>query len=390
MLPKVKELYPIIKEKTSDAMDVGFLSFEISDVEQLLEQFGREQTQKILEVLEDTLESQKGKLFRDEDLVAKTTSFGGSFVVFLFSPPRKKKTFTNTDLKTIGFRVTQKLEDMVNDAQVIQTLRRKIAVRFGYTVVQFDPEGELKHQITEATKSARLRCELEEIMVTFVANVSHELRTPLTCIKGYAETLLEGAYEDPELCQRWLEIIFDESRRLEQLIRDFLDVSLLDARQVEMRFAPCQPHLLLQHATEILKPHADKTGVNLAYHCEGETRDFLGDEGRLSQVIVNLIDNAVKYSPEQGTVDCRIFFDKERIRIEIEDYGTGIPKSELPKIFERFYRIETGEYGRFGGKGLGLSIARQIVEAHGGELLVRSEVGKGSLFEIVLSEAPEE
>ena len=221
-------------------------------------------------------------------------------------------------------------------------------------------------------------------MLTFVSNVSHELRTPLTCIKGYAETLLEGALDDKDLARRWLTVIHEEAQRQERLINDLLDLSMIEAHQVELHFEEVDLVALLQHAADVLRPHGKRTGVTIDVQVPKKMPSWRADEDRLSQVVLNLIDNAIKYSPKDGKVLVRLQVKKEKAIIEVTDYGTGIPADELPRIFERFYRVEKGSAARFGGRGLGLSIAHHIVEAHGGELQVDSILGKGSTFRLIL------
>ncbi|CAN0499759.1 unnamed protein product, partial [Phaeothamnion confervicola] len=184
-----------------------------------------------------------------------------------------------------------------------------------------------------------------------------ELRTPLTCIKGYTETLLEGALEDTALARRWLNVINDEAQRLERLINDLLDLSMIEAHQVEMKFSLVDLVGILKHAAAILEPHGKKGKVSIRLDLPKKPAPLWhADEDRLSQVILNLIDNAIKYSPADGEVIVKLRTDKEKARIEIIDHGTGMPEEELPRIFERFYRVEKGSSASFGGRGLGLSI----------------------------------
>jgi two-component system phosphate regulon sensor histidine kinase PhoR len=210
------------------------------------------------------------------------------------------------------------------------------------------------------------------------------LRTPLTCIKGYAETLLEGALSEPELAMRWMKVIHEEAGRLERLIRDLLDLSMIEAHQVEMHFNEVDLGGLLTHTAAVLAPHGKATGVTIEVVMPDNVPLWRADEDRLSQVITNLVDNAIKYSPAQGVVTVKLSFDRDLAEIEVIDRGTGIPEDELPRIFERFYRVEKGSAARFGGRGLGLSIAMHIVEAHGGELRVESKLHEGTRFRVSL------
>lgn len=383
-LPMLSSVFGRVEEELKRREQVGFLYFDVIEFNAITEQHGRTVAQALLDALAEVLMGQRGKLFRDEDLVAVGGSSMDFFVIFLFSPPRRKEHFSTTDLKLISNRVTQKLFHIVNNRAAELEVDRKIDLRNGYTVIQNEPNIPVERLVQEAWKEAALKSQMEEIMVTFVANVSHELRTPLTCIKGYAETLLEGAMEDPELTARWLSVICTEARRLERLIKDLLDISMIEANQVEMRFQLLDLGAIVRHAVTVLSPHAREAQIELLEEIPDERPDWRADEDRLSQVIVNLVDNGIKYSNPGSRVQVRLRYEADAAYIEVEDNGTGIPDQELPRIFERFYRVEKGSGARFGGRGLGLSIAKHLIEAHGGDLTAESEFGKGSKFCIFL------
>ena len=364
---------------------IGFLYFDVVEFNFITDQYGGDVARRILQDMGSALVEQRGKLLRDEDLIAVGGPAVDFFMIYLLSPPRSKEAFAKSDLKLISNRVLHKLTYILNETASKLGVKEKIDLRGGYTVLRYDPQVPVDRLIHEARKEAALKTELEEIMLTFVSNVSHELRTPLTCIKGYTETLLEGALEDAALARRWLSVINDEAQRLERLINDLLDLSMIEAQQVEMRFGPVDLVAILRHAAAILEPHGKKGLVTIRLELPKKcVPAWRADEDRLSQVILNLIDNAIKYSPQGGEVRVKLTVDKKKARIEVIDTGTGMPEEELPRIFERFYRVEKGSSARFGGRGLGLSIAMHIVEAHGGELQVESKLGHGSTFRIVL------
>lgn len=383
-IPTLRDVLSRVEQGLQHRDQVGFLYFDVVEFSAIEERCGHQVAQALLDSLGQTMMGQRGKLFRDEDLVALGGASRDFFVIFLFSPPRRKETFSPSDLKLISTRVTQKLSTILNNKAAELGLQEKIDLRSGYTVIQADPNVPVERLVYEARKEARLKTQMEEIMVTFVANVSHELRTPLTCIKGYAETLLEGAMEDQTVTRQFLGVISEEAKRLERLIKDLLDISMMEAHQVEMRFQEIDLGALVSHAVDILAPHAQNAGVTLVKEIPDEHPDWRADEDRLSQVVLNLIDNGVKFSQPGGQVITRISYGSQDAIIEVEDQGTGIPTEELPRIFERFYRVQKGSTARFGGRGLGLSIAKHMVEAHGGDLTVTSERGKGSTFRIVL------
>ena len=383
-LPFLSTVLDRIERELKKRESVGFLYFDVVEFHTITDKYGKEVGTRLLEDMGNTLQSQRGKLFRDEDLIAVGGPAVDFFVIYLFSPPRRKDAFAKSDLKLISNRVLQKLAYILNESAARLGVKEKIDLRGGYTVLKYDPEVPVDRLVHEARREAALKTELEEIMLTFVSNVSHELRTPLTCIKGYAETLLEGALEEPELARRWLSIIYDEAQRLERLIHDLLDLSMIEANQVEMRFGEVDLVALVRHCAGVLEPHAKGRDVSIETDVPKTMPLWRADEDRLSQVVVNLIDNAIKYSPPNGVVTAKVSHVKDKATIEVIDRGTGIPDEELPRIFERFYRVEKGSSARFGGRGLGLSIAMHIVEAHGGELTAESKLGMGSKFKITL------
>ncbi len=212
----------------------------------------------------------------------------------------------------------------------------------------------------------------------FVANVSHELKTPLTTIKSYVETLVEGAVDDEEVRDRFLGVILDESDRMTRMVRDLLDLSLIDSGRMEWHREPVEIPELVDEACGKISPRADEKGVSLGYRAASPLPPVRADRDRLLQVLVNLTTNAVDYTPEGGQV--RVIWGREddRARVSVIDDGVGIPSEEMDRIFERFYRVEKGRARSSGGTGLGLAIAREIVESHGGEIRARSREGEGT------------
>ena len=215
-IPFIPDILDKVASELKARHQAGFLYFDVVDFLSIRDKYGKGKSEEILEAIRSTLLGQKGRLFRDEDLVASGGAASDFFVVFLFAPPRRKEAFATSDLKLIATRVSQKLHNVMNDRAVELSINERLEMRSGYTVIDHDPELPISRLVYEARKEAALKSRLDEIMVTFVANVSHELRTPLTCIKGYTETLLEGAMEDPELTKRWLGTIYTEAQRLER------------------------------------------------------------------------------------------------------------------------------------------------------------------------------
>ena len=239
------------------------------------------------------------------------------------------------------------------------------------------------HDITEIQR-------LETVRSDFVANVSHELRTPLTAIRGYVETLLHYPPADPADAKQFLTIIDRHSERLSRLTEDLLVISDLESGARKLTFKPVEAAQLVQRVLEVFWDRAAKKTVTLTYVLPTELPMILGDYDRLQQLFINLVDNAVKYTPSGGTVtitgrrvDSGTHAEPE-VEIAVTDTGAGISEKDLPRLTERFYRVDKARSRELGGTGLGLAIVKHIVQAHGGELKIESSVNKGTTVRVFL------
>ncbi|MCC6234135.1 MAG: PAS domain-containing sensor histidine kinase [Verrucomicrobiales bacterium] len=228
----------------------------------------------------------------------------------------------------------------------------------------------------------RLR-ELEETRREFVANVSHELRTPLALIKGYVETLIDGARNDPEVLLRFLQMIEKHSNRLTFLIEDLLTVSQLESGRIAMNLHWGDVHRLVGRVLEDLASRAAERGITCVNEVAGPL-PVRADFDRLQQVVSNLVDNAIKYGRKGGrvVVSARVLDAEARLEIAVADDGPGIPPEALDRVFERFYRVDAARSREQGGTGLGLSIVKHIVLAHGGNVRAESAPGRGATFRV--------
>ncbi len=229
------------------------------------------------------------------------------------------------------------------------------------------------HDVTDARNFDQMRSE-------FVANVSHELRTPLTCIKGFVETLMDGAMENSAVCRRFLSIIDTETDRLSRLIEDLLTLSSIESKE---RLISPRPVCIVRSITSIMNmlgPQISEKSLHVEFIYPPKVPFIQADEDLLGQVLINLLDNAIKYTPSDGKIIIRCCRQSSRIVTTITDTGMGIPHESLPRVFERFYRVDKARSRDQGGTGLGLSIVKHIVELHGGDVFVDSEIGKGSTF----------
>jgi len=218
----------------------------------------------------------------------------------------------------------------------------------------------------------------------FVANVSHELKTPLTSIQGFAQAILDGTAQDQESQQHAAQVVYDEAQRLQRLVEDLLELARMDTGQIDFHKDRVEITMLLSAVVERLSVKAAEAGVNVINKV-GQLPTLIGDGDRLAQVFMNLIDNAIKHTPEGGQVSLWGEYAEGWISIHVEDTGPGIPEEELSRIFERFYQLDKARPGGMDrGVGLGLAITREIVRSHQGRLVAQSEPGRGSRFTVQL------
>jgi len=224
---------------------------------------------------------------------------------------------------------------------------------------------------------------LEQIRKDFVANVSHELRTPITSIKGFSETLLDGAMKDEKMLLTFLEIIYKESNRLQMLIQDLLELSKIEQHGFSVDLVKTNLHEVMLRAAEMMSPRLDEKNMSFVSNMKSNVV-VNGDINRLIQVVMNLLANAITYSPENTSVYLSLHESDTHGIIIIRDEGIGMDKLEIPRIFERFYRIDRARSRNSGGTGLGLAIVKHLIEAHQGRIFVESEPGKGTQFKILI------
>ncbi|MBD1380087.1 two-component system histidine kinase PnpS [Metabacillus arenae] len=233
------------------------------------------------------------------------------------------------------------------------------------------------HDITELKK-------LEQMRKDFVANVSHELKTPITSIKGFSETLLDGAMDDRKTLESFLSIILKESDRLQSLIQDLLDLSKIEQQGFELNIHKLDLPELLEEVVLMLQHKADQKEVELILNIKMKEVIIHGDIHRLKQIFINLINNGIAYTPKGGSVTISVTSESDEAKIEVSDTGIGIREDEVPRIFERFYRVDKARSRNSGGTGLGLAIVKHLIEAHKGKIMVNSSVGQGTTFTVLL------
>jgi two-component system phosphate regulon sensor histidine kinase PhoR len=220
---------------------------------------------------------------------------------------------------------------------------------------------------------------LEQMRRDFVANVSHELKTPVTSIRGFAETLLDGAMEEHETCKEFLQIILKESIRLQRLVSDLLDLSQIESKQFRLKLENHDVERLVHPVVKTLEDQIRGKQLALAVEIP-ENFVVQVDADRFQQILLNLLANAMNYTPAGGKITLRVEKVENHWRLIVADTGIGIPKEDLPRIFERFYRVDKARSRDSGGTGLGLAIVKHLVEVHHGKIQVESTLGKGTCF----------
>lgn len=235
------------------------------------------------------------------------------------------------------------------------------------------------HDITDLKKLERMRVE-------FVANVSHELKTPLASIQGFVETLKDGAIEEPKNARRFLSIIEKHTNRLNNLINDLLSLSKIESRETPIERKKIKLLALIKKVVTSLEDRIRQKNHSLKIETE-EGLELYADEALLDQAVTNLLDNAIKYTPSRGKI-CISSRDVEgHIELAVSDNGIGIPEQDLPRIFERFYRVDKARSREMGGTGLGLAIVKHIMLAHGGSIKAESKLNQGSTFTLTFPKA---
>ena len=278
------------------------------------------------------------------------------------------------DLVALVRQVILGVEEVTGEVEV-GTVRRR---NFSVTAAPVRSAGAngavlVLHDITELRR-------LERVRRDFVANVSHEFKTPLTAIQGFAETLLSGALDDNKNRNRFVEIIREHARRLARLTDDLLKLSRIEAGRLELEIRPVRVEALVNGCIETARLKAEARGLQIHVELQENTPAVRGDGAQLGEVLLNLLDNALQYTPSGGQIEVMARSSGHDVIFTVTDTGIGIPESDLERIFERFYRVDAARSREAGGTGLGLVIARHIVDAHGGRIWVESAVGQGSRF----------
>jgi len=285
--------------------------------------------------------------------------------------------------------VDRSVTEVIRNHQLVEAWRRsqqtrelqsesvEVPTRHQYLQLIVIPDNQTSGSLLLVQDLTRIR-RLETVRRDFISNLSHELRTPLASLKALAETLQDGALDDPPAARRFIDQIQIEVDALTQMVTELLELSRIESGRLVLDLKPVAPFDLLDSACKRMQLQAERAGLNLRVECDGNLPQIKIDSQRLEQVLVNLIHNAVKFTPAGGEVNLEAVAGIGEIRFAVKDTGIGIPLEDVLRIFERFYRVDKSRTGS--GTGLGLSIAKHIVESHGGKIWAESIEGRGSTF----------
>ncbi len=290
---------------------------------------------------------------------------------------RAKNVIKNKELKVAIRRARRKGEAAVVEIEsmiggTLRTINAQVApLPHGDGVVT------VIHDVTSLREADRIRRD-------FIANASHELRTPLTAIRAFAETLQDGALDDPETARKFVDRILRQTLRLQRLVQDLTRLSQAESPQLDEDSTSMDVRGICRQIVTSLEPYAKKSSVRLLLEMPEDELLVEASPRSLEHILINLVENAIKHSPEEAAVRVRLSRNADQVLLEVRDEGPGIPEKYQKRIFERFYRVDKGRSRDDGGTGLGLSIVKNLAERLGGFVEVESEVGKGSLFRVSL------
>jgi two-component system phosphate regulon sensor histidine kinase PhoR len=284
----------------------------------------------------------------------------------------------------VSRRLARPIKEMADIAQQIRAgnLEKRIPIQSSDEFARLAES--LNSMMDRLNEDISMLRKLERVRTEFLGNVSHELRTPIFAVQSMLETLLHGALEDPAVRRDFVERALANTERLNMLLGDLIEISRIETGDMKMSFRYFPIRDFLSQVVVDMQQSAHSRNITLTMEPGGDSVDVLGDRERLKQVMVNLIDNAIKYNRPDGRVVVSCRRAEGGMEVSVTDTGVGIPAEHLPRIFERFYRVDKERSREAGGTGLGLAIVKHIVEAHGGSIGVQSTVGSGSTFRFVL------
>ena len=335
------------------------------------------------DIRHSTLDAERARLATVLDQITDGVLIADEQGLIQFANPAAGKLFQTSN------PLNRSIAEVVRNHQLVEAWRRsrqtrkmqsesiEVPTRHQFLQLVVIPDKHASGSLLLVQDLTRLR-RLETVRRDFVSNLSHELRTPLASLKALAETLQEGALEDPPAARRFIDQIHTEVDALTQMVTELLELSRIESGRLSLDLEPVSAYDLLDSASKRMQLQAERAGLTLRVECADDLPRVRIDSQRLEQVVVNLIHNAVKFTRAGGEVVLSAGADNGFVRFAVRDTGVGIPADEVTRIFERFYRVDKSRTGS--GTGLGLSIAKHIVEAHAGKIWAESMEGEGSTF----------
>ena len=286
-------------------------------------------------------------------------------------------------LNLIGRRRIKEIDEIKNIISLIRQSKYQSSDEIVLTKHLSALENEIKEMFEKAKNDIEYLERLQRMRSQFLGNVSHELRTPIFSIQGYLETLLNGAIDDPKVNKHFLQKANQNTVNLSNLLNDLIDISMIESGEMRMSYRYFDINIFIKSIISEFVPMAEEKNIKLIFNLVKEGLQVFGDKDKIRQVIVNLLQNAIKYTDE-GSIEILLVEEKKFLNISVKDTGIGIPEEDLNRIFERFYRVDKARSRAVGGTGLGLAIVKHIIEAHNSKIIVQSKQGEGSTFSFKL------
>lgn len=384
-LSPIFSVMDFIQNKLREIEILGLVTFEITLASQIKKNYGEEFYSKLFNDIAKFIVSLKGKIYRQEDIVLLNDYRDDQIILLLCSKPRQRKALDIYNLKIAAIRIISEIKTkIIKDNLEFEKMKHILdGISYGYALIKNDVNKNIKSIIFDAFSEAYLRQKFDEINEKIISMVSHELRTPLTSIKGFAETILQEELSKEEI-MKFVQIIYNESNRLNNLVNAILDISRIEAAKIHLKRKKVDVKEIIENVIELLYPRIKSSDltINRNYN-DNEQYIIFADEDKVEQIVINLLDNAIKYTPFGGEISIGIEKRNDEILVYIADTGIGIPDKDKPRIFEKFYRTSIS-MNVAQGSGLGLVIVKYLVETMGGRIWFESQISQGTTFYFTL------
>ena len=364
---------------------IGFLVIEISNSSKIKEVYGKDFYEDFFNLAIEFVFSLKGKIYRSEDLVFINDFKDNQVVLLLISKPRKKEELDMYNIKLAAIRIISEIKSKLLLIDKYKEIIKDVvdALSYGYCIIKYEESKDIKDIIFDAFREAYIRQKFDEINENIISMISHELRTPLTSIKGFAETIIYENLDKQEIL-KFVNIIYLEADRLNRLVNAILELSRLESAKIAFNTKKIDLKYSVENAIELLYPKIKNNNLKLIRnYSQKEEYEAIADEDKTEQIVINLLDNAIKYSLNSKEITIGIENKDSEVLVYIKDQGIGIPENEKNKIFEKFYRTSITK-NITQGTGLGLVITKYLVEGQGGKIWFESKENVGDSFYFTL------